>query len=158
LVIEKLDFLIGTWTGRGVADFPTIKRTEYFEELKFIPGEDNSVIFYELKSWTIDNGDRGSVLSWQAGFVIELEDGSFEMSNAQNNGRVEVLSGKLKACDDYIYNLSFESKVFGNDERLVKTSRDFYITGDEMKYTMFMATQMTPEFQKHLEGELVKQS
>jgi hypothetical protein len=156
LAIEKLEFLIGTWIGKGTAIFPTIKTTEYFEELKFISDKDDSVIFYELKSWINNKGNKGSVLSWQAGYINELEDGSFEMNNAQNNGRVEVLKGCLKEKEYYPNHLSFESKMFGNDERMVRTSRDFYVNGDEMRYTMFMATQKTPEFQKHLEGELIK--
>jgi hypothetical protein len=155
--MEKLNFLTGTWVGRGVAVFPTIKRTEYIEELTFAPIEGSSVMFYELKSWGIKDGGKDIPLSFQSGYIIEMENGSIEMSNAQNNGRVEVLEGKL-IDEGTTFRLFFESKMFGNDERMVKTSRDYCVTGDSMTYTMFMATKMTPEFQKHLEGELKKQS
>lgn len=155
MAIEKLNFLIGTWIGKGTAVFPTIKTTEYLEELIFTPAEDKSVIFFELKSWTNKNGSKGPILNWQSGFLNELEDGTIEMCDAQNNGRVEVLLGNLEE-KDYPYHLSFVSKMFGNDERMVKTSRDYYVNGNEMKYSMFMSTLNTPEFQKHLEAELTK--
>ena len=153
--IAKLNFLIGTWKGSGAADFPTINKTPYLEELKFIFGEDDPVIFYELRSWVSENGQKGEPLSWQAGFITVNDNGDYELSNAQKTGRVEVLSGKLEE-NGGSFHLIFESKIFGNDDRLIKTCRDFYITGNVMKYTMFLATKTVPQLQKHLEAELKK--
>ena len=154
--IEKLNFLLGIWKGSGIADFPTINKTPYIEELSFVKSDDKSVIFYELKTWVLENGEKGEPLSWQTGFItVNKKDCKYELSNAQNNGRVEVLSGSLEVNGNEIH-LSFESKAFGNDERLIKTTRDFYVEGNKMKYTMFLAIKASPQLSKHLEAELRK--
>jgi hypothetical protein len=154
--IEKLSALIGTWKGRGVAEFPTIETTQYFEELKFSFVEIDPAIYYEQKTWFIDNDQKGAPLHFEFGFILPKDNGIYEMNNAQKNGRTEVLSGNLSMFSGNTFHLALQSKSFSNDDRMIRSGRDFYIDGNALKYYVNMATQKTPEFRNHLEAELKK--
>lgn len=155
-MIEKLFPLIGTWKGDGTAKFPTIKTVEYMEKIEFSRIGTNPVIFYEQKTWYLLDGNRGGDLHHESGYINVKEDGNYEVSNSQDNGRVEVLTAKIIETGDSSIHLSMESKLFGNDERMDKTIRDYYITGRTMRYELKMATKNTPEMQGHLEAILNK--
>ena len=93
-------------------------------------------------------------MHWESGYIIAYEDGSFELFNAQNSKRVEVLKSKILNIEKNKIHISFESKYFGNDERMVKAVRDFYAENNSLRYFMKMETKNTPEFQQHLECNL----
>jgi len=151
--IKNLRLLIGTWEGRG-ANFPTIELTEFIEELEFkFIGDDESILF-EQRTWFLVNGEKGSPLHWESGFIIAFPDGTFEMFNAQNSKRVEVMKSINFTTEEHKLLLTFESKHFANDERMFRTVRNFYVEGNKLIYEMSMATQNTPQFQTHLRGEL----
>ena len=155
--IEKLTPLLGMWKGNGNANFPTIASTGYIEELEFSRIEKNHVLTYVQKTWYSPTAPlRDEPLHWESGYIKILEDGSYQLSNSQDNGRVEVLVGNIIIDDGVTFQIKFESKHFGNDERLVKTSRDYIVAGNTLKYLVRMATQKTPEFQDHLKAELEK--
>jgi hypothetical protein len=50
-----------------------------------------------------------------------------ELLNAQNSKRVEVMKSTEVIFGENKLQLSFASKYFGNDERMVRTTRDFFI-------------------------------
>lgn len=155
--IEKLSPLLGKWNGTGSAFFPTIHRTDYSEELEFSRIEKNHVIAYSQQTWYMVNLLEGAIpLHWESGYIKVLDDGSYQLSNSQDNGRVEVLIGNIMEDSSEIFHIRFESKHIGNDERMIRTSRDFIITGNILNYVLKMATKKTPEFQDHLKAELIK--
>ncbi len=153
-MIKKLSQLIGTWKGNGIANFPTIEKTAYTEELEFkFIGDDESIMF-EQRTWFNVDGKKGAPLHWESGFIIAYPDDTFELFNAQNSKRVEVMKSIDVKINETNLHITFESKYFGNDERMVKTTRDFIVDGNSLSYMMKMATQKKPEFQKHLESVL----
>ncbi len=154
--VKKLSLLIGTWKGNGTADFPTIEKTKYLEELEFKFIGDDETMSFEQKTWKIKDGDKSEPLHWESGYIISYPDDSFELFNAQNSKRVEVMKSSSINTDGNKLQLIFESKYFGNDERMVKTSREFNVDENTLHFTMKMQTQNTSEFQKHLESNLKK--
>lgn len=153
-MIKKLSSLIGLWIGNGTANFPTIEKTEYIEELEFkFIGDDESIMF-EQRTWFNVNGVKGNPLHWESGYIIAYPDDTFELFNSQNSKRVEVMKSILVNIEEAKLHLAFESKYFGNDERMVKTTREFFADESSLHFIMKMATQMTPEFQQHLESNL----
>jgi hypothetical protein len=155
--IERLSCLIGSWKGRGIAAYPTIETTEYLEELDFEFVENDPSIFYNQKAWYVKDGsEKGEVLHLESGYIICKDKGLYELINAQNNGRTEVLKGLLSMFSGDTFHLAFESKEFSNDERMLKSGRDIYVDIDVLKYYVNMSTQRTPEFQHHLEATLMK--
>ena len=64
------------------------------------------------------------------------------------------MKSKILNIEKNKIHISFESKYFGNGERMVKTTRDFYADDNSLRYIMKMETKNTPEFQQHLECTL----
>ncbi|MBX7045668.1 MAG: FABP family protein [Ignavibacteria bacterium] len=147
-MIEQLNFLLGVWKGEGHASYPTIKSTDYTEELSFERVEGDKSIQFLQKTWYKSDGNS---LHFEAGYFIAEEDGSFTFLNAQNSNRTEVMRCRLESS----LKLICELKEIGNDERPVKTRREFFIEDGFLKYKLFLQTRNQP-FQLHLEAKLKK--
>ncbi len=154
--IERIASIAGVWKGRGLATYPTIQTTEYLDEIKFEFVESDLALFFEQRTWYVKDNEKSAPLHWESGYILCKEDGVYILSNAQNNGRTEVLSGSLSMFSGNTFHLALESRAFANDERMVRTTRDFYLDGDALKYYVNMATKMTPQFQHHLESTLLR--
>jgi hypothetical protein len=149
-----LSKLIGTWQGEGMAIYPTIDSTRYREVLAFREFDGKPIIQIEQKTWRIHNDGSESLLHWEAGFIRELE-GGYEWINAQSNGRTEVLKGTIQIVGDNL-ELNFGSAGFMNDPRMVQSGRTVIVNGNSLTYKLSMATQMTAEYQMHLEATLTR--
>jgi len=159
LPLARLAPLLGIWRGAGHGKFPTIAAFDYTEEITFLDNSVDQLIHFEQKTWVkSSNQDNGKPLHWESGFIRPLEDGSVEMSNAQNGGRVEVLKGQIDEAA-YLQGtllLSLNSILLGNDPRLIQTTRRYTQRGNTLSYTVEMATVKTPQLQQHLEAVLTK--
>ena len=105
----KLHFLLGTWSGIGNGQFPTIKSFTYSENLAFNFDGVNDLIHYEQRTWLAPDNTPSH---WESGFIkpVEGEEDIFEISNSQDSGRVEVLKGTYKfESGEYILHL--KSKI-----------------------------------------------
>ncbi len=154
-MIDKLSLLIGVWKGKGTANYPTIEKTGYIEEHEFHFTGDDETIMFTQRTWFFVNGEKGAPLHVESGFIIAYPDGSFELLDAQNSKRVEVMKSTVVNIEKTKLQLSFESKYFGNDERMVKTTRDYFVDDNSLRFVMKMRTQKT-EYQQHLEAVLVR--
>ena len=154
LKTSKLHFLLGTWKGTGKGYFPTIDSFEYIEELVFEIDQKHDAIHYQQRTW-LKNDQSPS--HWESGFITpsETEENIFYFSNAQGNGRLELLKGVFDESDHEKV-LHCHSELLHHDPRLITSERRFQIVGDQMSYIMKMATQKTPNHQQHLEAELSK--
>lgn len=147
-MIEQLDFLHGTWKGEGNAAYPTIKSTDYTEELSFERiGSDETIQFIQ-KTW---HKSDGKPLHWEAGYFIAEENGTFTFLNAQNSNRTEIMTCILETPSKLVCEL----REIGNDARPIKTRREFFIEDNKLCYKKFLQTQNQP-FQLHLEARLNK--
>jgi len=155
----RLAALVGTWRGEGSGRFPTIASFDYREECVFSRNECEPLIHFEQKTWVRSTDEtNGTPLHWESGFIRATEDGSVEISNAQNGGRVEVLRGTIDepAYLEGIVLLKLESVLFGNDPRLIQTTRRYELQSDTLIYSIEMATNKIPHRQQHLEAKLVR--
>lgn len=147
-MIEQLEFLLGTWKGEGHASYPTINSADYTEELTFEScGEENKIEFSQRTLYKNENRH----LHREYGFIFEKEKDVFTFISAQNNGRTEVLKGKLESP----FKIVLDSTHFGNDERPVKTRREYILENGILQYKLFLQTQTQP-YQLHLEAKLKK--
>src|SRR5215510_11265717 len=161
LTMARLSALVGTWKGEGRGRFPTIESFNYFEECVFSSNDSEPIIHFEQKTWVKStDATNGRPLHWESGFIRAIEDGSVEISNAQNGGRVEVLRGTIDeaAYLEGIVLLKLESVLFGNDPRLVQTTRRYELDKDTLIYSIEMATNRTPKREQHLEAKLARLS
>jgi hypothetical protein len=151
--LRRLDPLLGSWGGSGTGRYPTIDAFAYREELRFELHAEYPMLAYEQKTVL----DTGAASHWETGFVRPVGDGVYELSNAQDSGRVEVLRGgaELEAAG---LELRLESVCLGHDPRLVQTRRILRVEGDRLGYEKHMATNTTdePVLQLHLQAELLR--
>lgn len=150
-----LHVLVGRWRGEGVAEFPTIVRTGYEEELTVEWDAERGLYCYARLARLAD----GSASHRETGFIARLDDGSIQLWNAQGNGRTEVLRGDASADPDsgeYVIRLA--SVAFGNDPRMLGSSRWLRVAPDRIRHEMRMATTTapSPDARPHLTGELVR--
>ncbi|HJZ80906.1 MAG TPA: FABP family protein [Pyrinomonadaceae bacterium] len=161
LTIARLSALVGTWKGEGKGCFPTITSFNYTEECVFSSNDSEPLIHFEQRTWVKSTDEtNGSPLHWESGFIRAIEDGGVEISNAQNGGRVEVLRGAIDetVCLEGILLLRLESVLFGNDPRLIHTTRKYQLHKNSLLYWVEMATTKTPDRQQHLEAKLERLS
>ena len=150
LYAKKLHLLLGKWTGSE-----KISSFEYFEETEFNWDKHNDLIHYEQRTW---DKKTGLPLHWESGFIKPIDSEGvdhFEISNAQDSGRVEILKGRYSK-DKNIHRLHLNSKVLANDSRMVMSERIFAIDNNKLSYIMKMSTNNIEEHQQHLKAELIK--
>lgn len=154
--LEELIFLEGNWEGSGTARYPSLAEVPYTEILSFEYDSTKDVIFYIQRTKFNLPGKEKDTLHIESGFIKLTDSGAVELSNSQNNGRVEVLTLKELSCTSILNKAVFESKLFGNDPRMIRTSREYTVTGKSLLYEMKMATQSNSSLSTHLKAELQK--
>lgn len=156
--VKDLHFLAGKWHGFGLAVYPDIIPVSYSEELNCEYESGKDLLYYSQLTKYSDPEKNGKTLHMESGFIRKSDEGIIELSNAQNNGRVEVLM--LDDCDlsaERIH-LLFRSKLFGNDPRMIVTERHYTYSAGKITYEMKMATMKNTNLLTHLTGEIIRGS
>jgi len=89
--VEPLAFLVGTWRGEGLGEYPTIEAFRYGEELSFEHVGD-AYLAYAQRSWLLDDG---SPLHLERGFLRPGVEGVLELTLAHPLGLTEICEGPL---------------------------------------------------------------
>jgi len=153
--IELLEPLLGTWTGKGKGEYPTIESFEYLETMRFTKDE-RSLLFYDQNTQRLE-GDGYVPSHWEVGFIRLTNEGNVLINNAQAGGRTELLTGTVTTTAPGLI-LELSSSSFLNDPLPVETTRHIEVNGDELRYTMHMQTKTNPEMAIHLEAKLKRAS
>lgn len=150
-VAEIVQALIGTWSGQGSGDYPTIEAFTYREETLFTEREDHPALHYEQRTWR--HTPEGEVVShWETGLLRISRDGTASILNAQG-GRTEVMDGSWARTGDG-WRLDFAGTGFAGDDRVVNSRRSFRLEPGSLSYIMAMETTATGEMFEHLEATL----
>jgi nitrobindin-like protein len=151
---DILHLLIGSWSGTGRGEFPTIEPFEYLETLHFTADDTRPLIHYEQKTQRRSAGQADYVPShWESGFIRLLSDGQVELVNAQGSGRLERLTGSLEPTATGLI-LRLRSTAFLNDPRMLEASRTITVNGDTLHYTQDMRTTAISQSAHHVEATL----
>ncbi|MCB0335557.1 MAG: FABP family protein [Bdellovibrionales bacterium] len=144
---------VGVWSGEGCGVYPTIRPFIYDEVLAFELDHDQTALHYVQKALVREN--RPSHM--ESGFMKVLPSGHIQLSNAQNGGRVEVLTGQIQEIKGGV-SLELFSSVLDNDPRMVQTHRVYTIVDNQLSYEAGMSTTTTdtPQLQNHLRAQLRK--
>ena len=90
-----------------------------------------------------------------ADYMTILEDGTYQWTNSQNNGRLEVL--RCEGLEDgHMFRMKFISIGFLNDPRMVAAERTLEIVNNQLSYTLAMTTQTVADHQIHLHAQLTR--
>lgn len=148
--IDQLFALLeGTWTGQGRGAYPTVQSFDYRETLIFTRRDDRSLAYEQRTQKRYDGQTEWLVSHWENGFLRILENGEWEMVNAQSGGRSEVLIGIVELRGDLIC-IHFTSKAIANDPRIICTSRTFELEGETLRYQVEMQTTAVDRLTHHL--------
>lgn len=133
--------LLGTWSGRGAGEYPTIDPFEYDETVTF-GHVGKPFLAYQQK--TLSAAD-GRPMHAEAGYWRIPSQGLAEIVIAHPTGITEVLEGFAapnSAGDTDTLIIDVRSAVIASTssaKEVTRTERTFEITGDTLRYTMRMA-------------------
>lgn len=146
-----LAFLLGTWSGPGHGDYPTIEPFDYLETVTF--GHAGKPNFAYTQRTT--NAVTGLPLHAEAGYLRFPELDRAELVIAQPSGIAEIQEGTFTpSSDGGRFELRSASVARTATAKLVTAvERSIVVAGDEMHYEVRMAAVGQP-LQHHLEATL----
>ena len=148
--IEVLAPLLGTWSGRGRGDYPTIEAFEYVEEVTFAH-VGKPFLSYTQRT----RSDGGVPLHAETGYLRVPAAGRIELVLAHPTGITEIDEGTAVA-DGGVLVIDVHSTTIGlsgSAKDVFAVSRSFRIEGDELRYTVSMAA-VGHRLQHHLSATL----
>lgn len=152
--IKTLEPLVGTWIGKGIAIYPGFDTCPYDEIWTLQADEDGKLLQYEQKSRRSHNQ---ALLFWEFGFIRPLSENTIDLVNSQKSGRVEVMTGQIVTLENDI-EIHLVTQTFGNDPRMISAQRHIQLLGDELRYTVTIATTAAPQAFEHLTAHLKRYS
>lgn len=143
--------LLGTWTGEGAGEYPTIDPFRYREE--FVLGHVGKP-FLTWRQATV-NLATGLPAHAEAGYLRTVGDNRVELVLAHPTGLAEVAAGTVETTDDGLSLHMRSTTVAGTATAKEVTSieRFFQLTGDTLTYELSMGAVGRPH-QHHLAATL----
>jgi len=149
--LVPLGFLLGTWTGGGKGEYPSIDDFGYGEEMTFEHVGDDFLL-YAQRSWSPADGVP---IHLERGFLKRAPNGELELALAHPLGLTEIAHGRLDGTV-----LEFRSTEDGMGRThtglpVTGVARRYVVERDVLRYELRMATETVP-MAIHLRGELRK--
>ncbi len=148
--IAALAVLVGTWSGAGTGEYPTIEPFEYREEVTF--GHTGKPFLTYLQRSTATDGRP---LHTETGYLRVPAPGRAEWILAQPTGITEVQEGSLTADGQCLLLDLFATAigVSASAKEVNAVGRVLRVDGDDLSYTLRMAAVGRP-LQHHLSATL----
>jgi hypothetical protein len=148
--VEPLAVLLGTWTGEGHGDYPSIESFDYGEELTFWH-VGKPFLFYTQRTWILADGRPSHS---EMGYWRGTDDG-VELVVAHPTGIVEIDTGRMNGSV-----IDLETATVGlspTAKSVTGLRRRYEVSGDVLRYDLWMAAVGQP-LTHHLRGELRRSS
>lgn len=149
--LEPLAFLLGTWSGSGSGDYPTIDSFHYDEHMVFEHVGDPFLLYSQRSSLSDAGEDDGMPLHFERGFVRPGGERLIEITLAHPLGLVEVAEGTLSGTSYRTASTMMGRTTTGDP--VTRIERRLTVDGDAMHYELDMQTEDTP-LTLHLSGEM----
>ena len=147
---EPLAFLLGTWSGRGAGDYPTIDAFVYDEEVTY-GHVGKPFLSYAQKT---QDAETELPLHRETGFLRPTGDDAVELVLVQPSGVVEMHEGRI---DGTTLELRTTQVVTTATAKQVESvARRVVVDGEVMTYDLDMAA-VGEANQWHLSATLMKQ-
>ena len=153
--IAVLAPLLGTWTGTGAGEYPTIEPFGYLEEVAFAH-TGKPFLTYSQRTRASDDGRP---LHTETGYIRVPSAGRIEFVVVHPTGVTEIDEGTLSAdgADLDIEVGSTSVGLTGSAKEVTALSRSIRVTGDQLSYTLLMGAVGVPLVQ-HLTATLHRQN
>ncbi len=152
--IAVLAPLLGTWTGEGTGEYPTIETFGYLEDVTF--GHTGKP-FLTYTQRTRDA--EGRPLHAETGYVRVPAPGRIELVIVHPTGVTEIDEGTLSADGDEL-DIEVASTSVGltaSAKEVTALSRSIHLRGDDLSYTLLMGAVGVP-LVRHLTASLRRQN
>eukprot|EP00117_Sycon_ciliatum_P031122 scpid97626/ scgid24400/ UPF0678 fatty acid-binding protein-like protein NFA_41140 len=154
--LARLAWIVGRWRGGGHGVFPTIKAFDYVETVSFGSCGKPFLTYTGRTSHPVEK----SPMHAEDGFwkVCPGTD-KIAVALSQNTGVTEHLEGIVSADGQSVHLIStaVHGPSFGKEPHVTKVERLYErVSDNELKYTLKMATENTPELTLHLTGQLTR--
>jgi len=149
--VEPIAALLGTWSGLGHGEYPTIDAFDYDETVKFSHMGKPFLAYSQSTRHAAD----GRLLHGESGFWRMARPDWVELVLAHPNGIAEVAEGSL-ADSTFLLRSTFVART-GTAKEVTAVERDFTIDGQTLRYSLRMAAVGQPLIH-HLAAELQRQT
>lgn len=145
--VAALGPLLGTWSGEGRGEYPTIEAFAYGEEVTF-RHVGKPFLAYAQRTWSLDDGRP---LHCETGYWRAPGDGRLELVISHPFGANELLLGTV--AGGAIRLVSDAVVTTPSAKRIDAVERDVDVEGDVLRYAVRMAAVGLP-LTHHLAAEL----
>jgi hypothetical protein len=145
--VLPLSGLLGTWSGSGFGEYPTIEPFEYEETLTFSHVGKPFLIY----SQRTRNAVTGQPLHAETGYWRTPGMQRVEMVIAHPTGIVEIAEGRIDGGRINVQSRAVDRTTSAKEVTLIE--RDFEISGDVLSYSLRMEAVGQP-LTHHLRAEL----
>jgi hypothetical protein len=145
--LAPLECLIGSWTGRGLGEYPTVETFEYDETVTFAHVGKPLLSYTQRTSIVVD----GRPSHAEQGYLRVVPGGTIELVLAHPTGVVELGQGTIESGV-----LRLRSTLVAGTasaKEVTSVERDITIDGDVLRYDLRMAAVGVP-LSRHLTAEL----
>jgi THAP4-like, heme-binding beta-barrel domain len=152
--IAVLAPLIGTWSGTGSGEYPTIQPFDYVEEIAF-SHTGRPFLTYTQRTRAADDGRP---LHAETGYLRAPSPNRIEWILAHPTGVTEIQQGPLTVSGDVV-EMDLLSSAIGltaSAKEIVALARHIRIDGDDLTYELRMAAVGHP-LRHHLSARLRRQ-
>ena len=147
-----LAWLLGTWEGAGVGDYPTIEAFRFGQEVRFgyVPGK--PYLTYTSATWRLsDDGEIGDPLARETGYWRPQPDGEVEVLLTHPTGIIEIYIGAVEPAKIELATRGVLKTETAKDYR--SATRLYGLVNSRLMWVMDMAA-VGEEMQPHVSAEL----